>query len=104
MRELKCMAPEGRNVIATGRQKISELLQTNKPSGDSLANLIRRIFLKKMITANRDLLLIAPGAAEASPAILSDCQFAPWSRVHLTPPIPGMPASTRSTTKIGRRP
>ena len=38
--------------------------QKNKPSGDGLANFMRRIFLKKMFAADRDLFLIAPGAAE----------------------------------------
>ena len=38
--------------------------QTNEPSGDGLANLMRRIFLKKMFAMDRDLFLITPGAAE----------------------------------------
>jgi hypothetical protein len=39
-------------------------LPANEPFGYGLTNLMRRIFLKKMLTGDRDLLLVAPGAAK----------------------------------------
>jgi hypothetical protein len=44
------------------------LAQASEPSGDGLANLAGGIFLKKMLTADRDLFLIAPGATELEQA------------------------------------
>src|ERR1700730_7139458 len=71
------------------RMDTSATRQTHEPSGDGLANLMRRIFLKKMVTADRDLFLIAPGAAELEQAagedgawIAADKQFRNVVRRH----------------------
>jgi hypothetical protein len=89
MRELECMAREARNVIATGRQKISELLMRNvwaenpKMNPATVCDLVSVFFSGISIEANFEL---DPSVAREKGSELHENAAGPLRSPSLRPP------------------